>query len=153
MKFQACDQAHHEVEKAAGVLAKHGLMYADQRSIDRAGADGDLGAAAFDGGSQFFEFFDRGREVGVGEQGPIAGGFEHAVADGVTLTAIAWIPQQAHAGVASREFGGLGGRAVGGAIVYNQDFHKGEARLVEILDNPVKGGGEALLFVVGGDYD
>jgi hypothetical protein len=55
--------------------------------------------------------------------------------------------------MAAREAGGLGGRAVGGAIVYYEDFRRGETRLVQVLDNTAERRGQALLFVVSGDYD
>jgi hypothetical protein len=55
--------------------------------------------------------------------------------------------------MAKRELGGLGGRGVARAVVYNEDFGKGEMGLVQIFDDPVEGGGEALLFVIRGNYD
>jgi hypothetical protein len=55
--------------------------------------------------------------------------------------------------MANCELRGLGGRGVARSVVYNEDFGKREARLVQILDDTVEGGGEALLFVVRGNYD
>ena len=75
------------------------------------------------------------------------------MAHGITFTVVAWVPQQPHARMPKRELGGLGSRSVAGAVVYNEDFRKGEARLVQVLDNPVEGGGKPLLFVVRRDYD
>ena len=43
--------------------------------------------------------------------------------------------------MATREVRGLGGRAIAGAVVYNEDLRKGKVRLIQVLDNPVEGGG------------
>ena len=72
MKRQAGDQPHHEIEEAAHHFPEHRLMHADQRAVERAGADGRLRVFAFDGVPEPVELLDRRGEVGIGEERPIA---------------------------------------------------------------------------------
>ena len=66
-KRQAGDQAHDPVEDDAGHFAPLALVHADERAVERAGADGDGGALLLGGGEQLGKFVDGRGKIGVGE--------------------------------------------------------------------------------------
>ncbi len=75
-------------------------------------------------------------------------GFEHAVADGVALAAIAGVLDHTDTGGAG-DFGG----AVARAVVDHHDLGEFPAGGVEIASDLFEGRAQAALFVVGGnDY-
>ena len=51
------------------------------------------------GCEQFVGFFNRRRQVGIAEQQNLSGRMQHAVADAVSLAAVAWVLDQADVGV------------------------------------------------------
>jgi len=61
VKRQPGDQADAEVERPPGEFSKKRLVDADQRAVERAGADGSVTAAPLDGVEQLGELFDRRR--------------------------------------------------------------------------------------------
>jgi len=74
---QAHNEAREGVETSAEDLAVEGLAMGLAAGGEPAGADGDIGAVG-NGLEEAFGFFDRGREVGVGEHDDIAEGVEDA---------------------------------------------------------------------------
>ena len=81
-------------------------MDADQRTIERARPYRHLSGILLHGGEQLFELFNRRGQVGVGEQHPLALGFQHTVPHRVPLAAVAGILQHAHGWMPPREFSG-----------------------------------------------
>lgn len=121
-KGQAGGGSHDHVEQAAGHFAKGGLVYAYEGAVERARSDGDGSVDVVGGGPQGVDFFDGAGEVGVGGEDPIAGGFAHAVADGVAFAAIAGIPEQLQKRMALGMFLDQGSRGVTGAVVDDENF-------------------------------
>ncbi len=85
---KARGQPHDQVEEPAGGFAQAALVARDQGAVQRAGANGRLRALRLDGSVQFFDLIDRGGEIRVAEQNPLALGLKHAVTHRIAFAAI-----------------------------------------------------------------
>lgn len=153
IEVEAYYQAHDDIEETSCILAEHRLMDADQRSVNGSRADGNLGSASLHGVDQFFQFFDRRGQIGVGEQRPIALRLKHSVPNGVAFAPVARILQHADARIPERELRRLRDCCVSRAIVYDQNFREIEGILMQIFDDPCEGRRQPLFFVISGNDD
>ncbi len=152
-KRQTGDQAHDTVEDDTGHFTPLALVHSDERAVERAGADGDGRSLLLGGGEQFGKFVDGSGKIGVGRQNPIAFGFEHSMADSITLSTVAGIADQAQARLTSGAVFNDRRRGVGGAVIHDQQLGILVGSGVQPRQNYIQGGGKAALFVVRGNDD
>ncbi len=111
-----------------------------------------MSAPAFEGLQQLGRFFDRRREVGVAEEHDTALGVKHAVANTVSLAAIAGIFDEAQHGIL-RGHGAYDFRGVVARPVVDDDDFRIPAFLMDVGQHFLQRRAQAGALVVGRDDD
>lgn len=107
-------------------------MLLNEASIDGAGADHHVGAFAHCDFEEFFQFFNRRRQIGVCEKNIITPGGKHALAHGMALALVYGVTENSQA----RQLNLLNYflSTVRGSIVDNNDLRLNMGLLRKFLD-------------------
>src|SRR3569833_1329616 len=146
--LQAGRPAHDRVENPARGFAHAWLMNADERTVERARADGHVRALAHRRLPELIQLFNGRGKIGVREEAPLTAGCGHTVTNRVALTPVAGIAKEADIGAGFGERGNGFDRAVRGAVVHNQNFPEGPLAFRQIFLNATDGVREPSLLVV-----
>jgi len=119
-KWQSQHDADDAVKHDAGEFTKKRFMSFDQAPVNGAGADGHVISSEL--GNQFVRFFDGRGKVRIRKKNDSSLCFQRAVTNAVALTSIRTVLYHAKSGDAIEEGTSDGDRAIGGAIVHDDDL-------------------------------
>ena len=152
-KRQTGGRAHHKVEKLARGLTEARLVHADQRPVERARANRNVGVASLQGLPQLVQLFDWGGEIGIRKKPPIAARLLHPVSNGIAFASITGILQYANIPVTVGELRRGLHRLVRRAVINDENLVKPPVGSGEIFFNPPQSIWQTRLFVVSRHND